>query len=106
MTYQETLDFLFSQLPMYQKEGKSAYKKDLGNTLALMEALDNPHRKFKSVHIAGTNGKGMSTFESLPVVISRTAASKGPTLIPMAPAATKKALALVMPSKSTHAEMS
>jgi len=58
MTYQETLDFLFSQLPMYQKEGKSAYKKDLGNTLALMEALDNPQRKFKSVHIAGTNGKG------------------------------------------------
>lgn len=58
MTFQETLDYLFSRLPMYQREGKSAYKKDLSNTIALLESLDNPHTKFKSVHIAGTNGKG------------------------------------------------
>jgi dihydrofolate synthase/folylpolyglutamate synthase len=45
---------------MYQRVGKVAYKKDLTNTIALLDALDNPHRKFKSVHIAGTNGKGTS----------------------------------------------
>lgn len=60
MTYQETLAYLFAQLPMYQREGKSAYKKDLTNTIRLLEHLDNPHRTFKSVHIAGTNGKGTS----------------------------------------------
>ena len=58
MTYQETLDYLFTRLPMYQREGKSAYKKDLTNTINLLEALGNPHQKFNSVHIAGTNGKG------------------------------------------------
>ena len=58
MSYQEALNYLFSRLPMYQREGKSAYKKDLTNTHALLERLDNPHEKFKSVHIAGTNGKG------------------------------------------------
>ncbi|MEM6734760.1 MAG: folylpolyglutamate synthase/dihydrofolate synthase family protein [Bacteroidota bacterium] len=58
MTYEETLEYLFSRLPMYQNDGRSAYKKDLTNTLALLEELENPHRKFKSVHIAGTNGKG------------------------------------------------
>ncbi|WP_424960953.1 bifunctional folylpolyglutamate synthase/dihydrofolate synthase [Ekhidna sp.] len=60
MTYEQTLDFLYSKLPMYQRVGKQAYKKDLTNTLKLMELLDNPHQKFKSVHIAGTNGKGTS----------------------------------------------
>ena len=58
MNYQETLDYLFSQLPMYQRQGAPAFKKDLTNTLALCELLDNPHHKFKSIHIAGTNGKG------------------------------------------------
>lgn len=58
MNYQETVNCLFSRLPMYQRDGKSAYKKDLKNTYALLEKLDNPHEKFKSVHIAGTNGKG------------------------------------------------
>lgn len=58
MTYQETLDYLFSQLPMYQRLGPVAMKKDLGNTLALCKHLGNPETKFKSVHIAGTNGKG------------------------------------------------
>ena len=58
MNYEQTLDFLFSALPMYQRVGNSAFKKDLNNTLALCSALDNPQNKFKSVHVAGTNGKG------------------------------------------------
>ncbi|OHX66244.1 bifunctional folylpolyglutamate synthase/dihydrofolate synthase [Flammeovirga pacifica] len=61
MNYQETLDFLYAQLPMYQRDGKSAFKKDLTNTLALCSFLDNPERKFKSIHVAGTNGKGSSS---------------------------------------------
>lgn len=60
MNFKETVDFLFSMLPMYQRVGKSAYKKDLSNTLALLEGLGQPQMKFKSVHIAGTNGKGSS----------------------------------------------
>jgi dihydrofolate synthase / folylpolyglutamate synthase len=61
MTYQETLDYLYQNLPMFQRVGAVAYKKDLTNTLALCEALGNPHLKFKSIHIAGTNGKGSSS---------------------------------------------
>lgn len=58
MNYQQTLDYLFEKLPMFSKLGESAFKKDLTNTLALCEALGNPHQKFKTIHIAGTNGKG------------------------------------------------
>lgn len=58
MTYQDCLNYLFSQLPMYQKIGNSAYKKDLNRTIELCKLLDNPEHKFKSIHIAGTNGKG------------------------------------------------
>ena len=58
MNYQEAIDFLYSQLPMYQRVGKSALKKDLTNTVKLCELLGNPESKFKSIHIAGTNGKG------------------------------------------------
>lgn len=58
MNYQEVLDFLFSQLPMYQRDGKIAYKDNLDNTKALDEYLGEPHKKFKTVHVAGTNGKG------------------------------------------------
>lgn len=61
MTYKETIDFLFSQLPMYQRQGKAAYKADLSNTLALCERLNNPETKFKSIHVAGTNGKGSTS---------------------------------------------
>ena len=61
MNYEQTLDFLFNSLPMYQRVGAKAFKKDLTNTLALCEALGNPQDKFKSVHIAGTNGKGSSS---------------------------------------------
>lgn len=58
MNYQETLNWLFSQLPMYQREGQAAYKANLDNTLALDEHFQHPHRQFKTIHVAGTNGKG------------------------------------------------
>lgn len=58
MDYKETLDWLFSQLPMYQRIGKAAYKADLETTIQLLDRLGNPQEKFKAVHIAGTNGKG------------------------------------------------
>ena len=61
MTYQETLEWMYKQLPMYQRIGAAAYKADLNNTIALLEHLGNPHRKFKSVHVAGTNGKGSTS---------------------------------------------
>lgn len=60
-TYAQTLEWLFAQLPMYQRIGQAAYKADLSNTLALMEMLDHPEKAFKSVHVAGTNGKGSSS---------------------------------------------
>ncbi len=56
--YQDTLDFLFSQLPMYQRIGPAAYKANLDNTHALINHLGNPEKAFRSIHIAGTNGKG------------------------------------------------
>lgn len=58
MTYKETLEFLYSQLPAYHRIGKAAYKNNLDNTLALDNHLGNPHLNFGSIHIAGTNGKG------------------------------------------------
>lgn len=58
MTYKDTINWLFSQLPMYQQQGKSAYKIDLSNTILLANYLKNPEQKFKSIHVAGTNGKG------------------------------------------------
>jgi len=58
MNYRETVDYLFSQLPMYHRIGASAYKADLENTIALCEILGNPQKKFKAIHVAGTNGKG------------------------------------------------
>lgn len=58
MTYKETLDWLFTQLPMYQREGQAAYKANLNNTLKLDAHFQHPHQHFKTVHIAGTNGKG------------------------------------------------
>ncbi len=61
MTYQQTLDWMFFQLPMYQKVGKVAFKKDLKNILAFSEELDFPERKFKSIHVGGTNGKGSTS---------------------------------------------
>ena len=58
MNYEETLDWLFAQLPTYQRSGAAAYKADIGNIVEACERLQNPHKQFKSIHIAGTNGKG------------------------------------------------
>jgi dihydrofolate synthase / folylpolyglutamate synthase len=58
MNYQQTLDYLYSRLPMFSKLGASAIKKDLHNTIELCKRLDNPQEKFRTIHIAGTNGKG------------------------------------------------
>jgi len=61
MTYQDTINWMFSQLPMYQRQGKSAYKADLNNTLLLAEHIKNPQNKIKTIHVAGTNGKGSTS---------------------------------------------
>lgn len=57
-TYPEALDYLYSQLPMFQRTGAAAYKDNLDNTIRLDEMFSHPHRSFKTVHVAGTNGKG------------------------------------------------
>lgn len=59
--YEAVLDFLYRQLPMFQRQGPSAFKKDLTNITSLCEHLNNPQEKFTSIHIAGTNGKGTTT---------------------------------------------
>jgi dihydrofolate synthase/folylpolyglutamate synthase len=61
MTYEQTIAFLYSQLPMFTRIGSAAYKKDLHNTIVLLDHLGNPQDKFKSIHIAGTNGKGSTS---------------------------------------------
>lgn len=68
MTYQETIDYLFNRLPMFSRLGAAAYKKDLHNTIALCEFLGNPQQRVKTIHIAGTNGKG-STSHMLAAVL-------------------------------------
>tara|TARA_B100000795_G_C22799697_1_gene441186 strand:- start:903 stop:2111 length:1209 start_codon:yes stop_codon:yes gene_type:complete len=61
MTYKETIDWMFSQLPMYQREGTAAFKKDLTNIIYFCDTLENPQDKFASIHIGGTNGKGSTS---------------------------------------------
>ncbi|MCJ8163692.1 bifunctional folylpolyglutamate synthase/dihydrofolate synthase [Pontibacter sp. E15-1] len=61
MTYQECLDYLYQQLPMFQRIGNAAFKKSLDNIETLCEALGQPQHQFKSIHVAGTNGKGSSS---------------------------------------------
>jgi len=61
MNYNNTLDWMFSCLPMYQRQGKTAFKKDLTNSILLSNQLNNPEKKFKSIHVAGTNGKGSTS---------------------------------------------
>lgn len=61
MTYQQVLDWMFAQLPMYQRQGQTAFKKDLTNIIALCDELDNPQKKFKTIHVGGTNGKGSTS---------------------------------------------
>lgn len=60
-SYQETLDYLYQNLPIFQRVGAAAYKADLTNAIALCQALGNPQNKFKNIHVAGTNGKGSSS---------------------------------------------
>lgn len=69
-TYEETVNYLYQNLPMFQRVGASAIKLDLSNTVALCAALGNPQEQFKSIHIAGTNGKG-STSHMLAAVLQR-----------------------------------
>lgn len=61
MTYQECLDYLYQQLPMFQRIGNAAFKKSLDNIISLCDALGQPQHQFKTVHVAGTNGKGSSS---------------------------------------------
>lgn len=61
MTYQEVLDWMFAQLPMYQRQGQAAFKKDLTNITALCDELGDPQKKFKTIHVGGTNGKGSTS---------------------------------------------
>lgn len=70
MTYQQTIDYLYAQLPMYSRIGAAAYKTDLHNTIALCNAIDNPQTTFRSIHIAGTNGKG-STSHMLAAILQQ-----------------------------------
>ena len=58
MDYQQTITYLYNRLPLFSRIGAAAYKEDIDNTVALCASLQNPHQQFKSVHIAGTNGKG------------------------------------------------
>jgi dihydrofolate synthase/folylpolyglutamate synthase len=58
VTYEQTLEFLYSQLPAFHRVGKAAYKNDLNNTLAFDDYLGYPHKKYRTIHIGGTNGKG------------------------------------------------
>ncbi len=61
MTYSATLDYLYGKLPMFTRIGVAAYKKDLHNTIALCDALGDPHHQFKAIHVGGTNGKGSTS---------------------------------------------
>jgi dihydrofolate synthase/folylpolyglutamate synthase len=70
MTYLQTVDYLYSRLPMFTRVGASAFKKDLDNTIALCNALGNPQNKYKTIHIGGTNGKG-STSHMLAAILQK-----------------------------------
>lgn len=75
-SYSETIDFLFNQLPMFSKVGMGAFKKDLTNIITLCNSLGNPQNKFKSVHVAGTNGKG-SVSHSLAAILQQSGFKTG-----------------------------
>ena len=68
MTYDETVDYLFNCAPPFQQVGGAAYKEGLANTIAIDNHLGNPHRKFRTIHVAGTNGKG-STSHTLAAIL-------------------------------------
>ena len=70
MNYEQSIEYLYTQLPMFSRIGAAAYKKDIHNTIELCNALNNPQDKFKSIHIAGTNGKG-STSHMLAAILQK-----------------------------------
>ncbi|WAC39417.1 bifunctional folylpolyglutamate synthase/dihydrofolate synthase [Pedobacter sp. SL55] len=70
MNYSQTVDYLYSRLPMFTRVGAAAFKKDLDNTITLCNALDNPQNKYKTIHIGGTNGKG-STSHMLAAILQK-----------------------------------
>ena len=76
MNYDQTIEYLYAQLPVFQRIGGAAYKEGLDNSLRLDEILDRPHRKYKSVHIAGTNGKG-STAHLLAAILQESGYKTG-----------------------------
>src|SRR5690606_26462722 len=76
MNYQETIDFLYNQLPMFSRIGASAITPGLDNTYRLCEKLGYPERNFKSIHIAGTNGKG-STSHMLAAILQNSGYTTG-----------------------------
>ena len=76
MNYTQTLDYLFGRLPIYQRIGPAAYKADIGNIINAAKHLENPHTQFKSIHIAGTNGKG-STAHMLASILQESAIKVG-----------------------------
>jgi dihydrofolate synthase / folylpolyglutamate synthase len=76
MNYTDTVNWMFYQLPMYQNKGKAAYKANLDNTILLANHLNNPENKFKSIHVAGTNGKG-STSHMLASILQEAGYSVG-----------------------------
>lgn len=76
MNYQSTLDYLFQSLPMFHRVGAAAYKANLDNTNLLMDLTEHPYQKFKSIHIAGTNGKG-STSHFLASILQETGLKVG-----------------------------
>ena len=76
MDYQETLSFLYSRLPMYSRIGAAAYKKDLVNIIALCDSIGNPQNSLKTIHVAGTNGKG-STSHMLAAILQKAGYTTG-----------------------------
>ena len=81
MDYQDTLTYLYNSVPMFQQVGGSAYKEGLENTLTLDEHFGHPHRSFRSIHVAGTNGKG-SCSHTLAAILQEGAIERDiPTLI-------------------------
>ena len=72
MNYQETLNYLYNSAPLFQHIGKAAYKEGLSNTYALDDHFRHPHQKFRTIHIAGTNGKGSCSHPSVGRLPDRT----------------------------------
>ncbi len=70
MNYDQTIEYLYSSTPVFERVGASAYKEGLSNTIALDDHLGNPHRRYRTIHVAGTNGKG-STSHTLAAILQK-----------------------------------